>query len=90
MPIAVYFHPRSLSASQYDEAIKELEAAGAGHPAARLYHACSGSDGGLMVFEVWESQQAFEDYGQVLMPILAQAGIDAGAPEVMPVHNLVL
>ena len=29
MAIATYFHPKSLSADQYDEAIKELEAAGA-------------------------------------------------------------
>jgi hypothetical protein len=89
MSIAVYFHPASLSASRYDEAIKDLEAAGAGQPAGRLHHSCFGSDGNLMVFEVWESQQAFEDYGHVLMPILGKVGIEAGAPDVMPVHNLV-
>jgi len=41
-----------------------------------------------MVYEVWESQQAFEDYGKVLMPILHRTGIDPGTPDVMPVHNL--
>jgi hypothetical protein len=86
--IAVYFHPKSLSARQYDQAVEELEAAGASHPAGRVHHSCFGSDGDLMVFEVWESQQAFEDYGPVLMPILGKVGIDAGAPDVMPVHNL--
>jgi TRAP-type C4-dicarboxylate transport system permease large subunit len=41
-----------------------------------------------MVYEVWESQQAFEAYGPVLMPILEKAGIDPGTPDIMPVHNL--
>jgi len=88
MSIAVYLRPKSLSASQYDKAIEALEAAGASHPAGRVHHSCFGPDGDLMVFEVWESQQAFEDYGPVLMPILGKVGIDAGAPDVMPVHNL--
>ncbi|HEY5352849.1 MAG TPA: hypothetical protein VIK57_10375 [Streptosporangiaceae bacterium] len=88
MAIAVYFHPKSLSTPQYDEAIKEVDAAGAGHPAGRVHHSCFGPDGDLMVYEVWESQQAFEDYGKVLMPILHRTGIDPGTPDVMPVHNL--
>ena len=43
---------------------------------------------GLMVYVVWESQQAIKEYGHVLMPIRRKAGIDPGTPEVMPVHNL--
>ena len=88
MAIAIYFHPKSLSAGQYDEAIRELEAAGAGQPAGRVHHSCFGPDGDLMVYEVWESPQAFEAYGPVLMPILHKIGIDPGTPDVMPVHNM--
>lgn len=89
MAIAIYFHPKSLSAEQYDEAIRELQAAGAANPAGRIHHSCFGPDADLMVYEVWESQQAFEDYGPVLMPILLKAGIDPGTPDVMPLHNLI-
>jgi len=88
MAIATYFHPQSLTAQQYDEAIRELEAAGAATPAGRVHHSCFGPDNGLMVYEVWDSPQAFEDYGSVLMPILQKLGIDPGTPDVMPVHNL--
>ena len=88
MAIGVYFHPKSLSAVQYDQANRELEAAGAGNPAARIHRSCFGPDGDLMVYEVWESQQAFEDYGKALMPILQKIGIDPGTPDIMPVHNL--
>ena len=56
MAIAAYFHPQSLTALQYDEAIRELEAAGAANPAGRVHHSCFGPDNGLMVYEVWESQ----------------------------------
>ena len=67
MAIAIYFHPKSLSAGQYDEAIRELDAAGAGQPAGRVHHSCFGPGNALMVYEVWESQQAFEEYGPVLL-----------------------
>jgi len=89
MALAIYFHPKSLSAERYDAAITELEAAGAAHPAGRVHHSCFGPDGDLMVYEVWESQQAFEAYGAVLMPILQKTGIDPGTPDVMQVHNLI-
>jgi hypothetical protein len=89
MAIATYFHPQSLTALQYDEAIRQLEAAGAANPAGRVHHSCFGPDHALMVYEVWESHQAFEEYGLVLMPILHMAGIDPGTPDVMPVHNLI-
>jgi hypothetical protein len=88
MAIATYFHPKSLTAAQYDEATRELEAAGAANPAGRVHHSCFGPDDALMVYEVWESQQAFEAYGPQLMPILAKVGIDPGTPDVMPVHYL--
>jgi hypothetical protein len=89
MAIAIYFHPKSLTTGQYDEAVKELEAAGAASPAGRIHHSCFGPETDLMVYEVWESQQAFENYGPVLMPILQKAGIDPGTPDVMAVHNLI-
>jgi hypothetical protein len=39
-----------------------------------------GSEDQLKVFEVWESQAAFEEFGKSLMPILQQLGIDPGVP----------
>lgn len=87
MAIAVYFHPASMSAKQYDEAIKRLEAAGAGTPTGRTHHSCFGSDGSLMVYDVWDSQESFDAFGQTLMPILQDIGLDPGSPDIMPIHN---
>jgi len=89
MAISVYINPVSATAAQYDEIIRRLDAAGAGKPAGRLYHACFGSGDKLQVFDIWESQQAFDKFGETMMPIVQEAGIDLGQPMVEPVHNLI-
>ena len=83
------FGPASMNASQYDDIIQRLDQAGAGAPQGRLYHACYGPSDALHVFDVWESQESFERFGAVLMPILQQAGVDPGTPEVHAVHNII-
>ena len=87
MAITVLFTPRSLTASQYDESLKQLENAGAGVPPGRLYHVCFGTGTSLHVMEVWESQDAFNAFGPTLIPILQQVGIDPGQPDISEVHN---
>lgn len=89
MAIGVYFAPPAMSAEKYDECIKLLRKAGAGHPSGRSYHATFGSKDKLMVFDVWTSQAAFDKFGKTLMPILQQLGIDVGQPQVMPVHKVI-
>jgi len=89
MAIGIYFNPVSMTAAQYDDIIGRLDAAGAGKPAGRLYHACFGSGDKLQVFDIWESQQAFDKFGETLMPILQEIGLDAGQPMAEPVHNLI-
>jgi hypothetical protein len=90
MAIGVYFNPPSMNAQQYDNTIKRLDEAGAGSPKGRLYHACFGKDGNLQVFDIWDSQESFDAFGQVLMPILAEIGLDPGTPMIEPVHNTIV
>jgi hypothetical protein len=89
MAISVYINPASATAAQYDEIIRRLDAAGAGKPAGRLYHACFGSGDKLQVFDIWESQQAFDKFGETMIPIVQEVGVDLGQPMVEPVHNLI-
>lgn len=89
MAIGIYFNPASMNAAQYDEVIRRLEAAGAGAPAGRLYHACFGSGSKLQVFDVWETQADFDKFGETLMPIMQQIGLDSGQPSVEPVHHVI-
>ena len=89
MAIGLYFHPSNMTAEQYDDVIKRLDAAGAGSPKGRVHHSCFGPPDNLMVYDVWTSQEEFDAFGATLMPIMQEVGIDPGTPDVMPVHNLI-
>jgi hypothetical protein len=89
MAIGVYFNPPSMNAQQYGESLQRLEAASAGSPRGRQYHVCFGKDGNLQVFDIWESQETFDAFGQTLMPILNEIGLDTGQPMIEPVHNII-
>ena len=89
MSVLIRFAPASLTAAQYDESISKLEAAGDFPPDGLDYHVCFGSDGNLRVSEIWDSQQQLEAFGQRLMPILSEVGIDPGTPEIVEIHNVI-
>jgi hypothetical protein len=89
MAIGIYFAPSAMSAEKYDQCIKALQKAGAGHPAGRTYHAAFGPQSDLMVFDVWKSQAAFDKFGKTLMPILSELGLNA-KPTIMPMHKVIV
>lgn len=88
MSVLVRFAPATMTAELYDEAVRRL---GEGEwPADGLeYHVCFGSEGKLRVSEIWDSQEQLDAFGERLMPILADIGIEPGEPEVVEVHNIV-
>jgi len=89
MAIAVVFTPPSMNSEQYDECIRRLDAAGAGRPAGRLHHVCYFNGEQLRVFDVWDSIESFERFGQTLMPILQELGINPGQPAIGEIHNII-
>ena len=90
MAIGIYFSPPAMTTEKYNECIKLLKKAGAGHPTGRSYHASFGPNDKLMVFDVWTSQAAFDKFGKTLMPILQQLGVESGEPQIMPMHNVIV
>jgi hypothetical protein len=89
MALGLYFTPAGFTPEIYDDTLRRLEAAGAGSPAGRLYHVALESEGLIQVFDVWESQESFEAFGATLLPIMADLGVDPGAPSIAPVHNVI-
>jgi hypothetical protein len=89
MALGLYFTPAGFTPEIYDDTLRRLEAAGAGSPAGRLYHVALESEGVIQVFDIWESQESFEAFGATLLPIMADLGVDPGAPSVAPVHNVI-
>jgi hypothetical protein len=87
--VLIRFNPPSLKAEQYDEAVRRLTEAGV-LPADGLdYEVCFGSEGKLKVSQVWDSREQLQAFGDRLMPILAELGIDPGEPEVLEIHNII-
>jgi hypothetical protein len=89
MSVLIRFAPESLTAAQYEESVRRLEAAGDFPPDGLDYHVCFGTEGSLRVSEIWDSKEQLEAFGEQLMPVLSEVGIDPGTPEVIEIHNIV-
>jgi hypothetical protein len=89
MSILIRFAPASLTAEQYDESVRKLQGNGPWPPDGLDYHVCFGSEGKLRVSEIWDSREQLDAFGERLMPVLAEVGIEPGEPELMDIHNIV-
>ena len=87
MAVAVLFEFPNSSLDQYDRVL-ELEPRTKDQPARTQHVAYELPGGGFAVLDVWESDEAFGRFGEILMPAIQQAGLEsAGPPKVFPVHN---
>lgn len=88
MSILVRFSPKSVTAEKYDQTMRTLEEKGLRPADGVDYHVCFGTDGDLLVSEIWDSPEQLPAFGEKLMPVLAEAGIELnGEPQVLEVHN---
>jgi hypothetical protein len=89
MSVLIRFAPASLTAAQYDESVRKLEEQGDFPPDGLDYHVCFGTEGNLHVSEIWDSREQLEAFGDRLMPVLAEVGIEPGEPQIIDIHNIV-
>lgn len=86
--IAVYISPENMTQDQYEavgQRMSELQPP----VEARKHHSSFGEGGHVMVYEVWESQEAWDAFAAVLMPLLDEIGIKLNRPpDTMPVIRL--
>ncbi len=77
--------------AHYDQVIKELEAAGHGQPSGRQFHVAARKGTGYVVTDVWESQEAWDRFSQILGPLLQQVGSgpEQRSMQILPVHNVI-
>jgi hypothetical protein len=69
--------------------LKSCKPPAPGDPVERIYHVCYGNPDNLVVTDVWDSVENFEKFGETLIPILNELGIDAGQPNVQPIYNVI-
>ena len=87
--IAIYITTENMTAAKHAEGRKRLREAGAPEDTMKL-HSVFGEEGKLQVFDIWESQEAFDTFLGFLRPILEELDITLSAPPtIMPVVDLV-
>ena len=87
--IAIYIKPDAMTREQHEEGRRRLREAGVDESAMRL-HSCFGDDGQLEVFDIWESQEAWDEFLKHLVPILQDIGISMSMPPaIAPIVDLV-
>ena len=67
--IAIYIVTKNMTREQHSKGRERLREAGAPESAMKL-HSCFGEDGQLQVFDVWESQEAFDEFLKHLGPVM--------------------
>ena len=91
MSVVVRFNPTNVTMERYDESLRRLEASGEWPPDGLQLHVLFGSESDLKVSEIWDSAEQLQEFGDRLMPILSEIGIEfSGPPDVFEVHNLIV
>jgi hypothetical protein len=93
--IVAVFQSSSLTQAKYEETVRRLtggrprmERPGDWPVKGLLVHVAGEGPGGFRVVDVWDSEQAFQRFGEHLMPILKAVGVE-GEPEIYPAHTFV-
>lgn len=94
MPIVAVFDAPGLTRENYEESVRRLT--GKSRMSSRkdwpveglLVHIAGEGPKGFRVVDVWTSEDAFRRFGEKLIPVLQELGIQ-GQPEVYPSHTVV-
>ena len=90
MSIVVRFSPTNVTTEKYEETLRRLKEAGEFPPDGMEYHILFGPEENLRVSEIWDSREQLEAFGERLMPILSDVGIEFSAePEIFEAHNII-
>lgn len=96
MPIGAVFQAPGLTQEKYEATVRKLTGGKKNRMQAVsdwpvegiLVHAAGQSAKGFRVVDVWESEDAFRRFGEKLLPIMKELGIE-GDPEVYSTHAFV-
>lgn len=80
----------SVTADKYDATQARIEASGEFPPDGLEIHVAFAAGGNFRVSEIWDSMEQFQAFGERLMPILEESGIELeGPPEILEIHNII-
>jgi hypothetical protein len=80
----------NMTTEQYDESISRLEKSGDWLPEGLEFHVAFKSNGSFKVSEIWDTREQFDAFGERLMPVLKDVGIElSGEPEMLEIYNII-
>lgn len=94
MPVVLVHQGAGLTKESYEEIVRRITGGkGLSSPAdwpveGLLIHAAGEAPGGFRVVDVWESEEAAGRFGETLVPVLQEVGVEA-EPEIYPAHTFV-
>jgi predicted ester cyclase len=88
MSVVITFHPKG-GVKAYQAAIAQLESQNEDVQLHRSAHYASGTDEDFQVVDVWNSIEDFNDFADVLLPVLDKARLDPGVAEMRPLVNTI-
>ena len=94
MPVVAVFEGSNLTRENYEETVRRLTgknkmSSPSDWPVeGLLVHVAGQGANGFRVVDVWTSEEACRRFGEKLIPILREVGIQ-GEPEIYPSHTLV-
>lgn len=87
--ILAQFNVVDFNVQKYEQTIKDLKAAGVGNPSGRLYHVATLQPAGMLITDVWESEEALNKFSEKLIPILQKNGVTPAKPTLLEIHNII-
>ncbi len=84
--VIVQFTFQGMSSKLYDKTWEEIRSKGYSHPKGLLHHVGGIQGNNMIVCDVWESQEAFNKFSEILMPIFKNLGIRDAKPVIIPLH----
>ncbi|MFJ5776896.1 hypothetical protein [Streptomyces sp. NPDC093094] len=96
MAVVVVFEMPGMTEAQYERSAEMV----AGRPGpvkspadwpvpGLVSHTSAPTPDGWLVVDVWESEEAFRQFGETIVPILRELGVPEPELRVYPVHNVV-
>ena len=86
MSILVRFSPDGLTKETYDKVSAKMQES-EWPPDGLVLHVAFGDDGDMKVSEVWESREQMDAFGEKLMPVLEENGVQMSSdPQFFDVH----
>ena len=75
-----------MTTTQFDQIWQDLKEVGLAHPKGLIYHAAGPKGNDMVIVDVWDSIESFNEFRETLIPILAKYQIPKIEPDLTPVH----